>query len=150
MWVPGQEAAKPAAIKPAVSIPVTPAPIHHELGPTPSVPTRLLDHILGALCYTLIPAIVFILAKPTKQNRFVRFHSFQAILLAVCTVAIAFAIRILFSLLTLIPVAGYLLAILLVAVVVLAWIMLWLVAVIKALQGESFHLPLIGKLAEKT
>ena len=62
---------------------------------------------------------------------------------------IAIAMRILYSILTLIPVAGYLLAWLAVAVGVLGWGILWLVLLVKALQGETFRLPVIGSFAEK-
>jgi uncharacterized membrane protein len=35
------------------------------------------------------------------------------------------------------------------AVTSLGWVILWLVLVVKALQGTTFKLPLIGNLAEK-
>jgi uncharacterized membrane protein len=90
-----------------------------------------------------------VLVQPLKRNRFVRFHSIQSILLAVATILMAIAMRILYSVLTLIPVLGYLLAWLAVTVAVLGWVILWLVLLVKALQGETFRLPLIGNLAEK-
>jgi uncharacterized membrane protein len=34
-------------------------------------------------------------------------------------------------------------------VAVLGWGILWLVLLVKALQGQSFRLPVIGSLAEK-
>jgi uncharacterized membrane protein len=57
--------------------------------------------------------------------------------------------RALFSILGLIPWLGYLLAWLAVLLVSLAWGILWLVVVVKALQGELFKLPVIGDLAER-
>jgi len=98
---------------------------------------------------TFIPAIVFVLIEPIKRNRFVRFHSFQSIFLAVATILAAVAMRILYSLLVLIPVLGYLLAWLASAVALLGWVILWLVLLVKAMQGETFRLPWIGSLAEK-
>jgi uncharacterized membrane protein len=59
------------------------------------------------------------------------------------------ALRILYSFLALIPVAGYLLAWLTMAVALLGWITLWLVLLVKALQGQTFHALVIGSLAEK-
>jgi uncharacterized membrane protein len=56
---------------------------------------------------------------------------------------------ILYSVLVLIPVLGFLLAWLAIAVGVLGWVILWLVLLVKALQGEAFRLPLIGNLAAK-
>ena len=62
---------------------------------------------------------------------------------------IAIVLRILYPVLTLIPVIGYLLAWLVLALALLGLVILWLVLVVKALQGATFKLPLIGSLAEK-
>ena len=105
---------------------------------------------MAALAYvTFIPAIVFVLIEPFKRNRFIRFHSFQSIFLTLATILIAIALRILFSVLVLIPLLGHLLAWLVIPVALLGWGILWLVLLVKALQGETFKLPLIGSLAEK-
>ena len=118
--------------------------------PPASIPVQRNDNLIAAAAYvTIIPAIFFVLAEPFKPNRFVRFHSFQSIFLAVATIVAAIAMRILYSLLALIPALGYLLAWLTSAVVLLGWVILWLVLVVKALQGETFKLPWIGNLAEK-
>jgi uncharacterized membrane protein len=90
-----------------------------------------------------------VVLEPFKRDRFIRFHAFQSIFLTVATMVIAIALRILYSILTLVPVVGYLMAWLAVAVAVLGWGILWLVLLVKALQGQSFRLPVIGSLAEK-
>ena len=87
--------------------------------------------------------------EPFKRNRFVRFHAFQSIFLAAATILAAIAMRILYSVLVLIPVMGYLMAWLTSTVVLLGWVILWLVLLVKAFQGEAFRLPWIGTLAEK-
>jgi uncharacterized membrane protein len=69
--------------------------------------------------------------------------------LTAATIALAIAMRILYSVLTLIPVIGFLLAWLVSALTLLGLVILWLVLVVKALQGATFRLPLIGSLAEK-
>jgi uncharacterized membrane protein len=115
-----------------------------------SVPSQFKDNLLAALAYiTFIPATIFVLIEPFKRNRFIRFHSFQSIFLTLATIVIAIALRILFSVLTLIPGLGLLLAWLVIPVALLGWGILWLVLVVKALQGETFKLPVIGSLAEK-
>ena len=38
---------------------------------------------MGALSYLLITAILFLIIEPYKNNRFIRFHSFQALFFAV-------------------------------------------------------------------
>jgi uncharacterized membrane protein len=147
MWVPGQETSKPAPRAPARP------PDVNTLAASPSTATissQPKDNLIAALAYvTFLPAVVFVLFEPFKRNRFIRFHAYQSIFLTVATILIAIAIRILYSVLTVIPVVGYLLAWLVIPVALLGWGILWVVLVVKALQGEALKLPLIGNLAEK-
>jgi uncharacterized membrane protein len=110
----------------------------------------LPENFAGALAYiTCIPAIVFLARKPFDQNHFVRFHSWQSIFMTVAAVVFGLALRIIFALLGFIPHLGYLLGWLAVLVTMLGWAILWAVALIKALQGEFFRVPVIGDIAEK-
>jgi uncharacterized membrane protein len=110
----------------------------------------LKENIAGALAYFIfIPAVVFLCLMPFKRNHFVRFHSFQSIFLLVAGLLVALLMRLVFPVLTLIPHLGYLLAWLGMLLISLAWMLLWLVAVIKAFQGELFKLPVIGGFAER-
>lgn len=147
MWVPGQEGSQVATRPPAVRS----AAVNTGATPPPTgISVRPRDNLVAAAAYiTFIPAIFFLLVEPFKRNRFVRFHSFQSIFLAGATILAAIAIRILFSVLSLIPAVGYLLAWLASSVALLGWVILWLVLLVKALQGETLKLPWIGNLAEK-
>ena len=78
-----------------------------------------------------------------------RFHSFQSIFLAIAGVLAALVLRLLFALFSLIPRLGYLFAWLAVLIVTLGCVILWLVMVVKACQGELFKLPVIGAYAER-
>jgi len=110
----------------------------------------LKENVTAALAYvTFIPAIVFLLRKPFKTNHFVRFHSCQSIYLTLAGVVVGIVLRTVFYLLSLIPHGGQLLAWLAIMTVPLGWLILWLVVVVKAWQGELFKLPVIGHLAEK-
>jgi uncharacterized membrane protein len=110
----------------------------------------LTEPVAGALAYlTVIPAIIFLLIEPYKGNRFVRFHSFQCILAFLAVLILALALKILSFLLLIVPVLGHLLIFLISLVVALAVLVMWLVLVVKALQGESFKLPLLGDFAEQ-
>jgi uncharacterized membrane protein len=110
----------------------------------------LKENVAGALAYfTIVPALLFLGLMPFKRNHFVRFHSFQSIYLLISGVLIALVMRLMFPLLTLIPWLGYQLAWLIVLLGLLAWTLLWAVAVVKAFQGELFKLPVIGGLAER-
>jgi len=106
------------------------------------------EAIAGALAYfTLIPAILFLVLEPYKNNRFVRFHSIQCLLMWGTGMLVAIVLKLAGLILFIIPVLGPLLVWLLAAVVGLAAVVIWLVLVVKALQGEMFKLPLLGAFA---
>jgi uncharacterized membrane protein len=69
--------------------------------------------------------------------------------MALATVVFLAILRISGVLLFFIPVLGPLLVSLVSMVVTLAFVMIWLVLVVKAVQGEMFKLPLIGGFAEQ-
>ncbi|MFZ0290111.1 MAG: hypothetical protein WBV26_13500 [Candidatus Sulfotelmatobacter sp.] len=106
--------------------------------------------IAGALAYcTIIPAIIFLLVEPYNKNRFVRFHSFQCIGLWLAGLVIGAALRAVGFVLFFVPVVGQLLVLLVSMVVGIGFFVIWLVLVVKALQGERFRLPLVGDFAEQ-
>lgn len=101
--------------------------------------TGLSDNAAGALAYvTIIPAIIFLIVEPYNKNSYVRFHSWQSIFLGIA----AFAINIV---LTAIPIIGWIL----IPFIALAFLVIWVIVLIKALNGQRFKLPIIGNLAEK-
>jgi len=109
----------------------------------------LPETVAGALAYGLIPAIVFLLVEPYKKNRFVRFHSFQCLGVCLAGVVIGAALRVAGVLLFFIPMLGRLFFLLVSMVVGLALVVIWVVLIVKALQGEMFKLPMVGEYAEK-
>lgn len=109
----------------------------------------LTENIAGALAYlTFIPAVVFLVLVPYNRNRFVRFHSVQCLLFCGVGVLIAIALKLAGLVLFIIPVLGPLLVVLVAMVVGLAAVVIWLVLVVKAFQGEIFKLPVLGDFAE--
>lgn len=108
------------------------------------------ENIAGALAYvTVIPPIIFLLLDPYRRNRFVRFHSLQCLFLWLALFLIGAVLRLAGVVLSIIPVLGHLLVFLISMVIGLAAFVIWLVLVIKALQGEEFKLPVVGDLAER-
>src|SRR5271169_6725874 len=105
--------------------------------------------IVSALAYfTFIPAIIFLILDPYNKNRIVRFHSVQCLSFWVAGILAAIALKLASLILFIIPVLGPLLVTLLDVVVAIAAVVLWLVLVVKAFQGEMFKLPVLGDLAE--
>jgi len=108
------------------------------------------ENIAGALAYvTVIPAILFLVLEPYKRNRFVRFHSFQCLFFAAASVITGAVLKVVGWVLLIIPVIGQLFLLLISVVVGIAIFILWLILVVKALQGEAFRLPVLGDLAEQ-
>jgi uncharacterized membrane protein len=81
---------------------------------------------------------------PYNQSRFVRFHSYQSIFFCVAV----FAVQVALSVLTVVPLLIFLTAPLHM-LVFLGSMILWIVLLLKANQGQMFKLPVIGDLAEK-
>ena len=113
--------------------------------PTAATAGGLTDNVAGMLAYvTFIPAIIFLVIEPYNRSRFIRFHAFQSIFLAVAMIAISIGL----SVFSFIPVLG----LILLPLHLLIWLglfVLWIVLLLKANQGQMWKLPIIGDLAEK-
>lgn len=100
--------------------------------------TGLDENVAGLLCYVLgwVGGLVFILIEP--ENKFVRFHAMQSII-------VFGALSVIWIPLQFIPFLA----------VFIGWLLgglgfvLWIVLMVKAYQGEMYKLPVAGDLAEK-
>ena len=101
---------------------------------TEKTSTGLDANVAAALSYLVgfVTGIIFLVVE--KQNRFVRFHAMQSILVFAGIVVIDI-------LLNLVPLLG---ALAVAFVIVPASAVLWLLLMYKAYQGEEFRLPLVG------
>jgi len=99
--------------------------------------TGIKPNIAALLCYLLgfITGLVFILIE--RKNKFVRFHAMQSIVvfgaLFVAQWVVAF-----------VPVLGVLVS----GLLSLMGVVLWVVLMVKAFQGESFKVPVAGDFVE--
>jgi len=96
------------------------------------------ENVAGLLCYVLgwVSGLVFILLE--QENKFVRFHAFQSIIVfGVLTVAS--------FILSWIPIIGGFLS----GLIFLLCLVLWIVLMVKAYQGTRYKLPWSGDLAER-
>ncbi len=105
--------------------------------PEETTQTGLSDNAAGALAYLFIPAIIFLIVEPYNKSSFVRFHSWQCIFLCIASFAINMVLVMTFILALLTPFVG------------LAFLVIAIICLIKAMNGVRFKLPLIGDLAEK-
>lgn len=107
--------------------------------------TGLSDNAAGGLAYvTIIPAIVFLIVPPYNRNRFVRFHSWQSIMLAIAWMVVEVGLIVLGR----IPGIG-LVDLFIGPLVGLAFFVLWIIVLIQAFTGKMFKIPILGDLAEK-
>lgn len=106
---------------------------------TPGTASGLDPNVAAALSYALgwLTGLVFYLTEP--ENRFVRFHAMQSIV-------VFGALSVLCIFLQVIPILGILTVIFL--VIPLSAI-LWLFLMYKAYQGAHFKLPIVGDIAER-
>ena len=109
-----------------------------------------MDPKISAGLGYLIPLVGLIFFFVEKMNRFVRFHTMQAVLLAVSLFVLFFVF--LFVGIGLAFVNSNLAAVVLFLgyiVIPIGLFVGWLIALINAFQGKIFKLPLIGDLAER-
>lgn len=109
--------------------------------------TGLSDNAAGAIAYiTFVPAIVFLVLPPYNASPYVRFHAWQSIFLNLASIVLLIALSF-FTVFGLIFGAFFFL--LLTRLIWLAWFVVWVICVVKAVNGQRYKLPLIGDLAEK-
>ena len=104
----------------------------------------LPENVAGLLCYVLgwVSGLVFLLLEP--ENKFVRFHAVQSIVTFGGVTMISIAL----SILGFMPFLGILFDIANWMLGALAFV-LWIVLMVKAVQGTMYKLPLAGDFAEK-
>jgi uncharacterized membrane protein len=103
----------------------------------PASVSGLTDNVAGALAYvTIIPAILFLVVEPYNRNPFIRFHAFQS--LGLCVAGIVC------SMVMVIPILGWLIGLVLLPVLFVAWV----ICILKAYQGKYFKLPIVGNIVE--
>lgn len=106
------------------------------------------ERALGAVAYLgLLPALILFAIPDLRRNPFIRFHSWQAVLFSGSSILLGLVLKLLFVVFSFLPVVGFLLAWLSFGIAALGIVMLWVVLVVKAAQGERYQLPLIGPLA---
>lgn len=106
--------------------------------------TGLAPNVASLLCYlcTWVTGLIFLLIE--KDNKDVKFHAWQAIFLGIA----AFALYLVLMILGFIPYVG-LVAGILSLVVWIGFLVVWIIAMVKAYQGQKWLIPIIGPMAEQ-
>jgi len=107
----------------------------------------LSDHAAGAIAYlTFIPAIFFLVLEQYKRNPYVRYHSWQSILLSLGAFAVNIVVAFLLVFALLFSPRLHLVVW---RAIELFWLAVWVACVVNAAMGKRFRLPVIGELAEQ-
>jgi uncharacterized membrane protein len=135
--------------------------------PSSSSPLGGMDpKIAAAISYIWIVGVIFFILE--KENKFVRFHALQSILFGIANTVIIMVLAIVAFILTLVfsvgaaaaaSGGGDAIASVVGLLIWLIWMIVWLIglamfvglifAAVKAYQGQTFKLPIIGNMAEK-
>lgn len=102
----------------------------------------MTDNIASALCYIpVLGGLVFLLMEPYSRNKLIRFHAFQALILAgvmfVINMVVTSFIHILFAFYGMYSLIQW------------AYFITSAYVAYKAYMGEKVVLPVVGPLAEK-
>ena len=95
-------------------------------------------NIEGVLCYLLfwISGLIFLLLE--REDDFIRFHAMQSFVTFLSLNLVAIVV-------SAIPIIGWIIS----ALINIAIIVLWIVGMIKAYNGEMYKFPVFGDIAEK-
>lgn len=112
------------------------------MGQSPQTPSAssggLAPNIAALLAYLFtIPAIIWLVVEPYKNDRFIRFHSWQALIIGIVWIVIYTVLAI--------TVIGLLIS----PLVTLAQVVVAVLGAYKAYNNEMFKFPLIGDFSEK-
>lgn len=113
----------------------------------PAQVAGMTDNVAGALCYLLglITGVLFLVLAPYSQNRAVRFHAWQSILLNIAWIVVWIVLSILsflMSVFSLILVPVFL-------VLPLAGLGLWLWIMWSVYSNKVVRLPVLADIADK-
>ena len=147
--------------EPTPAQPEPPAAPPQAAAPTPPTPSPAgseetssnMDPKLAALLAYLfgwIGGLIFYLIE--TKNKYVRFHALQSIFLSIAFFVVFVAISIITGILAAIPGVGLVMIFvgpLITGVLGLGGLVLWIMLMVKAYQGEKWMLPIIGELADK-
>ncbi len=138
-----------------------PDPVDPAAPPPPPVPgaegtarpasTDLPSNVAAALaCFPLVGGIIFYLLE--KRDGFVRFYAMQSIIFGAAWLLFGIAWRIVYSILASIPAIGWVFAVLLWliwAAVNVIFLVVLIIAIMKAFSGVRWDIPWVGPTARK-
>jgi uncharacterized membrane protein len=101
--------------------------------------TGLQENVASLLCYVLgwITGIIFLILEP--NNKTIKFHAIQSII-------VFGSITVAHIILDWIPFVGWFVFMPILWVI---WVISWILLMVKAYQGGTWHYPIAGNIAER-
>lgn len=109
----------------------------------------LAANVAGLLAYVLGPITGVLFLVLEKENRFVRFHAMQSVVVGVALIALSILLSIVSSMLAFIPVLGWIVALLAGLALAVFSFVLWILLMVRALQGKEWAVPIAGAYARR-
>jgi uncharacterized membrane protein len=148
---------------PADPLEPQPAPSSADVPPPPPPPPPVLEREVNAstldlpsnvaaalACVPLVGGIIFYILE--KRDGFVRFYAMQSIIFGGAWFLVSIVVTIIHMIFASVPAIGVVLSILwgLVGMIVhLAFVVIWIIATVKAFTGVRWEIPYIGPVARK-
>lgn len=109
----------------------------------------LSPNLAGALAYLLTPLTGILFLVMEKKSAFVRFHAMQSIVIGVAMIVVWIALSILSAVLSVVPLLGVIVGLLLTLGYGAFCFVLWLMLMFRAYQGKEWEVPLAGAQARR-
>ncbi|MEP6730289.1 MAG: DUF4870 domain-containing protein [bacterium] len=116
---------------------------------TGTTDTGLSPNVAGALAYVLGPITGVLFLVLEKRNEFVRFHAAQSITTGILMIVLSIVLSLINTVLALIPVLGWLAAVVISLVMGFGGFLLWILMMWRAYSGDEWEVPLAGLLARR-
>lgn len=117
----------------------------------------LSPNAAALISYLWIPVTSIIVLVTEKENRLVRFHAFQSLVMGLAIFAFTIVLSIIIGVLMLVGgMISSALGLIVSMISLLVWVViafallgLWILCLVKAYRGEMYKVPFIGNYAEK-
>lgn len=114
-----------------------------------SAGTGLAPNIASLLCYICMPITSIIFLVIEKDSLDVKFHAWQGTIFGVAYIVLLIALQIVAAILgAIIGVLGAIVGIL-IPVAAIGALIIWIICMVKAYQGEKWKIPYLGDYAAK-
>ena len=112
-------------------------------------PLGIASNLAGALAYLLGPITGVFFLVTAGQDRFIRFHAMQSLVVSAALFAANLLLMVLDSVLAFVPVLGWAVGFALTIGLGIVAFVLWLVLMYRAYHGSEWQVPVLGAYARR-